>query len=134
MTNILVIDDNTVHRMVICRIAKQAGYAVTEASSFDEAKALLEELSYSCIALDLSLGNHGGVEVLRLLAKRNSPAAVIVISGAEEQIRTETMTLAKTLGVDVHATFPKPVDLARLRVLLGEVKDRIDVGLLAAAS
>src|SRR5882762_3594993 len=66
---LLVIDDDTVHRMVLTRIAKQAGYEVDEAASYEAARRLLGENVYACVTLDLSLGDHGGLEVLQFLAQ-----------------------------------------------------------------
>src|ERR1700688_442101 len=64
---LLVIDDDHLHRMIICRAAAKAGYVPAGAAGYEEASKLLQENVFDCITLDLSLGDHAGVELLRLL-------------------------------------------------------------------
>ena len=40
---LLVIDDDHLHRMIICRVAAKAGYLPAGAASYDEAAKLVQE-------------------------------------------------------------------------------------------
>jgi DNA-binding response OmpR family regulator len=128
-TTLLVIDDDTVHRMIICRIANRAGFDATGAATYEDAVRLLGENVYTAIALDLSLGQHGGVDILHVLAAMDCPTPIIIISGSGETIRNETISLANLLSLNVCEAFPKPVDLGQLREHLIELRDRAAVGL-----
>ena len=126
---LLVIDDDTVHRMVLTRIAKQAGYEVDEASSYEAARRLLGGSVYACVTLDLSLGDHGGLEVLQFLAQAKFEAPIIVVSGSDDAVRQEALMVARRLSLNVCGSFAKPMSLSHLRELLREIRKRQVVGL-----
>jgi two-component system, chemotaxis family, chemotaxis protein CheY len=126
---LLIVDDDRVHRMVIARIARQAGYEVDEAATYEAALHLMGEASYACLTLDLSLGEHGGHDVLQHLARIGFPAPVIVVSGSDDTVREAALAVARRLGVNVCCAFGKPMNLSHLRTLLSEIRKRQVVGL-----
>jgi len=126
---LLAIDDDTVHRMVICRIARQAGFEVDEAASYEAARRMVGLSVYGCVTLDLSLGERGGVDVLQYMAEIGYPSPVIVISGSDDEVRSEAFTAARKLNLNVCQPFSKPVRLADLRELMREIRKRQVVGL-----
>lgn len=128
---LLVIDDDTVHRMVLARIGRQAGYEVDEAATYEAACLRLAEGAYSCATVDLSLGNHGGVEVLQHMARIGYTAPVVMVTGSEGDVRRDAFEVACRLGLNVCEPFAKPVKLAILRQLLNEIHKRQVVGLTA---
>jgi DNA-binding response OmpR family regulator len=131
---LLVIDDDTVHRMVICRIARQAGFEVDEAASYETARQMLGLVVYGCVTLDLSLGERGGIDVLRYMAEIGYPSPVIVVSGSDDEVRSEAYTAARKLNLNVCRPFSKPVKLAELRELMREIRKRPVVGLTSRGS
>jgi two-component system, chemotaxis family, chemotaxis protein CheY len=126
---LLIVDDDRVHRMVIARIARQAGYEVDEAATYEAARSLMGEGCHACVTLDLSLGEHGGLEVLQHLARIGFPAPVIVVSGSDDTVRQEALGVARRLGINVCGAFGKPMNLSHLRILLSEIRKRQLVGL-----
>ncbi len=120
---LLVIDDDNLHRMIICRVAVRAGYAPAGAATYEEAAQLAQDGKFDCVTLDLSLGQHAGVEMLRHLWVVGCKAPIIVISGCDDTTCAETVKVAKSLNLVVLATMPKPVDLAVLRYCLERLKD-----------
>src|SRR5262245_48297722 len=92
--SLLVIDDDSVHRMVIGKVGEKAGYKLAMASSLEDAKAKIEQQKFDCISLDLSLGGENGAQVLGTISQFNKDALLIVISGAAAQVREETLRLA----------------------------------------
>jgi DNA-binding response OmpR family regulator len=126
---LLVIDDDSVHQMIICRVAGRAGFEAIGAGSYEEAIRLLSNNVYTAITLDLSLGEHGGVDILHFIAAKDSPTPIIIVSGSGENIRNETLGLAGLLSLNVCDAMPKPVNLAQLRQHLIDLKDRAAVGL-----
>src|SRR5271154_1768898 len=65
---LLVIDDDNLHRMIICRLAAKAGYVPAGAAGYDEAAELARHSAFDCITLDLLLGQHSGSEMLHQLS------------------------------------------------------------------
>jgi two-component system, chemotaxis family, chemotaxis protein CheY len=128
---ILVVDDDIVHRMVICRIAAKVGYETAEAGSYDDAATLLRARRFACISLDLSLGRRGGIDVLYLIAECSLRTPVIIISGGDNGLRNEAAAIAHRLGLNAYEPLPKPVDLGELRLRLAQIKMRTEAGLEA---
>src|SRR5579862_1174655 len=87
---LLVIDDDNLHRMIICRVAAKAGYLPAGAATYEEAVQLVQETQFDCISLDLSLGEHVGVDMLRHLWVIGSKAPIIIISGCDDATCAET--------------------------------------------
>jgi two-component system, chemotaxis family, chemotaxis protein CheY len=112
---LLVIDDDNLHRMIICRVAARAGYLPAGAASYDEAVQLVQNSVFDCITLDLSLGEHAGVELLRHLWVIGCKAPVIIISGCDDMTCSETQSVAASLKLNLWESIPKPVNLAVLR-------------------
>ena len=129
---LLVIDDANLHLSIVSRIATQAGFATTGASSVGEAAKLLRERTFDCITLDLSLGEHSGVEVLKQLAEMKCRTPIIVISGSEDSVREETVKIGNFLDLNLCAPLPKPINLAVLRGALTQIADGIQKQRLAA--
>jgi two-component system, chemotaxis family, chemotaxis protein CheY len=123
---LLVIDDDNLHRMIICRVAAKAGYVPAGAASYEEAATLAQEATFDCITLDLSLGQHGGVEMLRHLWVIGCKAPIIIISGCDDSTCRETVRIAKSLNLNVSESVPKPVDLAMLRHSLERLRIQRD--------
>lgn len=119
---LLVIDDDNLHRMIICRVAAKAGYLPAGAATYDEAAQLAQETTFDCITLDLSLGEHAGIEMLRHLYVIGCKAPIIIVSGCDEATCQETMKVAKSLNMHVWEAIPKPVDLVLLRNWLERLK------------
>ena len=115
MPRLLVIDDDYLHRKIICRVAAKAGYAPAGAGTYEEAAKLALENAFDCITLDLSLGQHGGTEMLHYLRGIGCKAPIVIISGCDQATVHETLRAAKSLGLDVRESVLKPVDLDMLR-------------------
>lgn len=115
---LLIVDDDTVHQMVISRIAEKIGYVAVKASSFEQARAILGCETFHCITLDLSLGQIGGGEVLRVLSQLGLNCPVLIISGSDRETFDATEALGRSLGLNIHRAIHKPVDLAELRETL----------------
>ena len=122
---LLVIDDANLHLSIVSRIATQAGFATTGAGTVDEASKLLRQRTFDCITLDLSLGEHSGVEVLKLLAEMKCRTPIIVVSGSEDSVREETIKIGNFLDLNLCAPIPKPINLAVLRGKLTQIADDI---------
>jgi two-component system chemotaxis response regulator CheY len=125
LLNLLVIDDDPMQRMLIAGAAGKAGYLVTEASSCAEGIALIRERKFDCITLDLMLDDGDGADIIRSMAHARYSGPLIVISGMDSQRRSASRTLARSLGMDLLQGFPKPIDLAALRISLANLRSNV---------
>jgi DNA-binding response OmpR family regulator len=122
MPRLLVVDDDYLHRKIICRVAAKAGYAPAGAATYDEAAKLALENAFDCISLDLSLGQHGGLEMLYYLRGIGCKAPIVIISGADQATIHDTLRSAKSLNLDIRETVTKPVDLDMLRYCFERIR------------
>lgn len=120
-SELLVIEDTSLHLSIVSKIASQAGFTTTGANSVDEAARLLRERSFDCITLDLSLGEESGVDILRLLAEMKCRTPIIVVSGSGDEAREETLKIGNFLDLNLCPPIPKPINLAVLRNALAEI-------------
>jgi DNA-binding NtrC family response regulator len=123
----LVIDDDQAQRMVLGKVGSKAGYAVTAVATVEDAIREIEQQKFHCIVLDLFLKGQNGMLMLGEIARLNSDALLIIISGASSAVREETLKLATHFDLDV-VDLPKPVDLGALRTLL---KTHLDIAQLS---
>jgi DNA-binding response OmpR family regulator len=130
---LLVIDDDNLHRMIVCRVAAKVGYAPAGAATYDEAAQLVQDGAFDCITLDLSLGPRAGVEMLRHLCAIGCKAPIIVISGCDDATCSETVKVAKSLNLNIWKSIRKPVDLTVLRYWFERLKTERKTAAAAAA-
>jgi two-component system chemotaxis response regulator CheY len=86
------------------------------------------------VTLDLSLGERGGIDVLRYMAEIGYASPVIVVSGSDDAVRNESFAVARELDLNVCQPFSKPVRLADLRELMREIRKRQVIGLAPRGS
>ncbi len=108
--------------MIICRAAAKAGYLPAGAASYDEAVKLVQEGAFDCVTLDLSLGEHAGVEMLRYFWVIGCKVPVIIISGCDDATCGESEKVAESFKLNVWQSIPKPVNLSVLRDSLERLK------------
>lgn len=87
---ILVVDDEPDLRTLANLALSQAGHIVVEASSGEEALALIDAAMPDLVLLDLLMPKQGGLEVLRILRSKPATAAlpVIVLTGMDDESTT----------------------------------------------
>ena len=116
---LLVVDDDLVQRVLISKIGAKLGYDTVVASSYEAATELLACEAFEVMALDLSLGERDGVELLRFVAERNLRAmSIVIISGCDDRIMKATRRVVNGLKLSLGGCLTKPLDLNRLRSAL----------------
>jgi CheY-like chemotaxis protein len=120
--SLLVIEDALIHRTIIAKIGDKVGFVTRSASSVEAAEALLRTHEFDAITLDLALGEHVGLEVLRLLAELKSRAPIIIISVSDDAVLEETCRIGRSLELNIWKPLRKPIDLRMLREMLEQIK------------
>ncbi|MEP9375726.1 response regulator [Aquabacter sp. CN5-332] len=93
---VLVVDDDPAARFAAHKLIAREGIDVAEASSGEDAVAMMEQTPFDCVVLDLGLPGMSGFEVLEHMAARDIQAPVVVYSGrdltSEESLRLRSFT------------------------------------------
>lgn len=116
---LLVVEDELVHRSIIGKIAAKLGYDAVTASTFEVAAGLLRRERYDAMTLDLSLGEHDGIELLRLVSQCGfHDMPIVIISGCDERILNSTRRVAESLGLALVSSLTKPLNIDSLKLAL----------------
>jgi EAL domain-containing protein (putative c-di-GMP-specific phosphodiesterase class I) len=113
---LLVVDDDLVQRVLISKIGAKLGYESVVVPSYEAATDLLSREAFDIMALDLSLGERDGVELLRFVAERDLRAmSIVIISGCDDRVMKATRRVVAGLKLLLGGCLTKPLDLNRLR-------------------
>jgi CheY-like chemotaxis protein len=109
----LVVDDAPVVRRLACRLLRNLGFEVEEASGAIEALAAYQQMADSCqiVLLDLQMPKIDGVEAARRFRDRGYTGRLIAMSATPSY---EEIALAA--GCD--GFLPKPFDRVQVRSLM----------------
>ncbi|MGB6534982.1 MAG: response regulator [Xanthobacteraceae bacterium] len=123
--HLLIIEDVMTHGVVVDRIARKFGFVTEKAHSCDDACRALGVRPFDCITLDLVLGEHIGLDVLRYLSSIGCRAPIILISEADGDTREDVVQLGRALDLNICETVQKPIDLDALGTVLANVRRQI---------
>ena len=93
---ILVIDDNSDIRFLICNILKDKDYTIRSAANYDQATLEINKKLPNLAIIDIKLdkGDRDGIDLLKLINKLDKNIPVIMISGhANVQLAVEAIRL-----------------------------------------
>ena len=96
LKEILVIDDNPDIRFLICNILKEQNYKVRSAANYDQALIEINNRLPDLAIIDIKLDkpDKDGIDLLKIINKKNKLTPVIMISGhATVQIAVESIRL-----------------------------------------
>jgi putative two-component system response regulator len=119
MTDVLVIDDESIVRMLVVEILEAAGYAVTSAESAERALRLLEERDFDLVVSDVVMPGLSGLELLDLVRARSASLPVLLVTGAGTY---DTLSQALTGGAAGLVT--KPFAHAQLQSAVADALER----------
>lgn len=120
---ILIIEDEKKLSDSIVSYLKTENYLCEQAFDYNDALMKVRVYSYDCVLLDLMLPGGNGLDILRDIKQRNSPAGVIIISakGSVDDKVTGLLT-----GADDYLS--KPFHLAELSMRIYAVIRRREFG------
>ncbi len=120
MPHVLIVDDDPGLQDALGAVVTEQGFSFDSARSVEEARALLGTTNPDLILLDLNLPDGQGMELLECAAA--TPADVVLITG-----HATVDSAVKALREGATDYLVKPVDLARLQVVLGNVATRCEL-------
>jgi CheY-like chemotaxis protein len=118
---ILIVDDDMYERRSLALGLRVYGFAVTEASSSDEALALIPLHPFDAVITDLVMPGTSGLQLARTLQTKFPDLPVVLTSGYQLGRRQ-----LERAGLKLLAFVPKPYDLAELAGFLhGKLSPRL---------
>jgi len=110
---ILVVDDEEVHRFMLCSLAREWGWETAEADDGVSAVAAVEEGPFDAILMDVRMTTMDGMEALKRIHAVN-PAIPVVIMTAYSSVDSAVAAIKE----GAHDYLTKPLDFDRLRQTL----------------
>tara|TARA_Y200000002_G_scaffold378015_1_gene384604 strand:- start:5133 stop:6503 length:1371 start_codon:yes stop_codon:yes gene_type:complete len=105
---VLVIDDNPDIRYLICNILKEKSFSVRSAANYDQAVLEINKKLPDLAIIDIKLdrADKDGIDLLKMLIKKNNSTPIIMISGhATVQIALESIRLGAYEFIEKGASF-----------------------------
>ena len=118
---ILVVDDETVFRDVLCEVLRKSAHTVQSGGTVAEGLAQLEKGTFDLVISDLRLPDRSGLELLRKCRETSPQTHFIMITAYGD---VETAVEAVKLGADDYLTKPFSVMelTARVKALFRRVE------------
>jgi len=110
---ILIVDDDAAHRLMLKKLLGGWGYAVAET---DDGSGAIEEVrkrSYDLVLMDIRMLKVPGIEALEQI-KRINPAIPVIIMTAYASVETAVSAMKK--GADDYLTKPLDFDELKIRI------------------
>lgn len=125
LTKVLIVDDDSESRSLLCEVLAANGYAVDAVGDGLAAREVLSKDGDSRIVIaDLQMPNETGLELLRKLREQNSTHAIILMSSF---ISAKQRKIAKELGA--YALLDKPFRLSDLLQAVADVAAKKAIGI-----
>ena len=122
---VLVVDDDSESRGLICEVLGANGYSVVSVGDGAAARQILEkDAGFSVVIADLRMPDENGLDLIRSLREKNTPHKFILMSSF---ISSAEKKLAKTLGV--RALLDKPFRLSELLQSVSELAEKKPIGI-----
>jgi CheY-like chemotaxis protein len=112
---LLLDDDPFMLELLKEMLATVGNFEVDAETDARRALAMLAARPPDLLVCDLMLPGMDGIEFLQAAARHGFHGSVILLSGTHGAVREAAAGLARVLGLQVTATFPKPILLDQLR-------------------
>jgi two-component system nitrogen regulation response regulator NtrX len=126
---ILVIDDNSDIRFLICNILQENGHSIRSAANYDQAvKEIKKKLpNLAIVDIKLDKGDRDGIDLLKLLMSIDKTLPVIMISGhANVQVAVEAIRLGAYEFVEKPFSSEKLLNYVKRALEVTDIKKEKD--------
>lgn len=113
---ILVVDDDDIHRQIVCVQLNKMGYSADEAADGEQAVAAVMQGNYDLIFMDLRMPNMSGIESTHWIRERFSGDGELRIIALTGDATIEAREQCMQAGMDNFVT--KPVQVKDLEAIL----------------
>lgn len=120
--NILVVDDDETHRIMLRTMLKKWNWQVSEADDGTTAVAAVQDNPFDAILMDVRMTQMDGIEALRQIHSFN-PAIPIVIMTAYSSVDSAV----EAIKIGAHDYLTKPLDFERLKLTMAKALDHRQV-------
>jgi len=121
-TTILVVDDEQVHRYMLCSMLREWGWRCVEADDGETAVAAVEKHTYDAVLMDVRMARMDGREAFSRIHALQ-PSLPVVIMTAYSSVDDAVAAIRH----GAHDYLTKPLDFDRLRLTLERAVDRRQV-------
>jgi two-component system, chemotaxis family, chemotaxis protein CheY len=116
---LLAVDDDATSAELVVRIAERCGFEAFATSDPRGFLELCKQLAPSVVSIDINMPNIDANGVLKLLADVNFQGKIIIVSGQDTDVMRRVADFGEKLGLVRPEAIQKPVDIGRMRILLG---------------
>ncbi|MCK5310922.1 MAG: sigma-54-dependent Fis family transcriptional regulator, partial [Desulfobacteraceae bacterium] len=117
---ILVVDDDSVHGMMLKTLIEDWGYEIHLADDGTTGVDMVKGQSFDLVLLDMKMKKMSGMEALQHI-KNYNPSLPVVIMTAYSSVQTAV----KTLKIGAYDYLTKPLDFDKLKLTLERLFERI---------
>jgi CheY-like chemotaxis protein len=118
---LLIVDDEPLMAEYLASIAAEVGWTVDLAATASQFETKVETDNPDMIAMDLSMPDRDGVELLRFLSSSGYLGNLIIVSACDRPIVETSAMLAREQGLSVIGYLQKPVTAESFAALLSQV-------------
>ncbi len=122
MAAVLVVDDDQVHRYMLCSMLGEWGYRVVEADDGTTAVTAVENHSYDAVLMDIRMARMDGREAF-IRIQAIAPTLPVILMTAYSTVESAVETIQQ----GAHDYLTKPLDFDRLRLALERAVDHHQV-------
>ncbi|HEX3066922.1 MAG TPA: response regulator [Dongiaceae bacterium] len=119
LTTILVVDDDRLVRITMCKILESAGYTVFEAKDGAEAIEVFRKRRPDLVILDIVMPIKDGVRTFLELRGIDSKSRIIAMSAGARSGKIDYLSLTKRIGANGILT--KPFNRASVLAMVGQI-------------
>jgi DNA-binding response OmpR family regulator len=115
-TKVLVIDDDTIVRRLVCSALKKMEYTAFEACTGQTGIMEFDKVKPDLVITDVMMPDKNGLETIAALRAKRPDLKIIAMSGGGSVGGQDFLTVAKDLGA--AATLKKPFEVEDLKAAL----------------
>lgn len=116
---LLAVDDDAASAELIVRIAERCGFEAFATSDPRGVLELVRQLNPAILSIDVRMPNIDADGLLSLLAEKGYTGKILIVSGQDKDTLDKVADNGEQLGLTRPETMQKPIDMQRLRQLLG---------------
>lgn len=122
---LLIVDDDADFTDFFATVAKSADYEVLEINDSTMFEGAIHSWSPSHVVVDLNMPTIDGLQALRMLARQDKAAKIVICSGGARDFLDSVNRLGGRLGLVMSGVVQKPVRPSMLKEFLeGIASDR----------